>query len=181
MENKQRLLAVIVLLAVAKFIVIPIVEAQNELIDEKVKTIKTNKKMKNMIATGNGLTAQEEAINIALSSLEALIPNYKSEAQAKLAIQQQFEQLASQNNIDIESFTWEKTTDNEQYTYIKNGTVQLIMSAELLNIIKGHDAISALAPSITIQAMTNQLRWRFDKMETVTSRINIDVLFRVGE
>lgn len=181
MENKHRLLAVIALLAVTKFIVMPVIDSQNELINEKAKTLKTNKKMLKMIATGDNLEAQEEAIKAALSSLETLIPSYKSEAQAKLAIQQQFEQIAADTNIEVESFTWEATTDNEQYPYIKHGTVQLILSANLLNIIKAHDAIAALAPSITIQAMTNQLRWRFDKMETVNSRINIDVLFRVSE
>lgn len=179
MENKQRLLILIVLLSSIKFIIMPIIDYQNELVSEKNKLIKTNKKMTNMIAQGAELNAQAKQIGEALQVLESKIPLYQGEAQAKLDIQQRFEVLAQSYDINLEGFTWQSTEEHEKYSFIKQGRVQLSLSSDLINIIRAHEAITELAPFIIIDNMNTQLRWRRDNLDTTISRINLDVIFRV--
>ncbi len=181
MENKQRLLIAIVILASIKFILMPLLAYQNELVDKKEDIIKTNKKMSNMIAQGVLLEKQKGAIEQALTVLKTKVPNYQTEAEAKLDIQQRFENIAGKNAIEIETFAWESTRDHEQYTYIKQGKIELSIKADLINIIKGHQAISDLAPFITIEDMNTQFRWRRGELDYIMSRISLDVLFRVSE
>ncbi|MBB1386218.1 hypothetical protein H5119_11775 [Pseudoalteromonas sp. SG45-5] len=102
----QLALAALTLLITLKFIIVPLFDWQNEQLSQLANLQKRASKSQNVIINQNQISKTQQQINAQLKAINSLFINYKSEAEFKLAMQQQIEQTIASKQLQINTSSW---------------------------------------------------------------------------
>ncbi|MBE0360565.1 MULTISPECIES: hypothetical protein [Pseudoalteromonas] len=102
----QLALGALALLIILKFIIVPLFDWQNEQLSQLANLQKRASKSQNVIINQNQISKSQQQINAQLKAINSLFISYKSEAEFKLAMQQQIEQTIASKQLQINTSSW---------------------------------------------------------------------------
>ena len=180
MAKNKKLLILVAFLVTFKILVMPQLLAQNDNLSTKEQLIRSNQKLSLMLATIDEEKEKVKSLNVQLVKMQQLIPSYYSDSQAKLAIQQIIEQYAKQEELNIQSLSWQEISEDENMVGLMHGKILLTVKGSLISIIRFQNLVAANQPAIIINSMLNAMP--FKKFQTdVISRVEMSVLFQQGQ
>lgn len=147
-NKKLYLLSAVAFLLVIKLIFIPMKDKANDAQEVFYTELATNKKI-------NTLLSQQEAVEFKLNELvkfeEAVTTKLKvfRNAEAhKLSFQPQIEDLLDSLNIKVKRLYWDE--EQESDGKIKQVRCRLTLSGDFLDVLKLHEKLSSLQPSLQV-------------------------------
>lgn len=112
MTSRQKLFLLIAasLLAI-KFVVQPLIESQNESINDLQMSAKRLSKVEPLVERADELRAQEDNVAKLLDQLKSQFPVTDNDGNLRVAIQRNVEQAAASKNVELNQFDWLGSTE----------------------------------------------------------------------
>ena len=114
LKKYQFELSIILVLAILKFLVVPVLQWQDQTV-EQTQLLQTRlSKAKSLLASKEQLESRSSQITERLEQLKAHIYEPESAQQLKLSIQKQVERMLQNYDLDVSSLGWQNVIDLEQ-------------------------------------------------------------------
>ncbi|MDO6426501.1 hypothetical protein Q4489_05720 [Thalassotalea sp. 1_MG-2023] len=152
--TRKNLLLIVALLAVIRFVIVPIFEWQEEKIDDIDAKITRLDKAENVINRQAKLTTLLSDVQQSNEETEVLYHNFTSTNAMKLSLQQQVEKIFSQHSVKIKNFTW----PNELPGNITELRAKVFFDGNTKDLAKLHLALSAQTKLFNIAEWTIHIR-----------------------
>ena len=111
LKKHRFLLALITLLLVIKFIIVPLMEWQDSMVIDLKAKEKKLAKIEKVLSEQSVVTADREKLELMLDNTEKLFFATQAESVFKLNQQQAFEKLLTKHQITTVNFSWEAKTE----------------------------------------------------------------------
>lgn len=147
MKNNPILLVSVAILVLLKFVVLPIIEWQNEMILEAGHLQKKIDKSKSHIKRMPELYEYQRQLEASLTLVKAKVERYNNENRYQISKQREFESLFKKHKLTITSSHWKDVIKSEE-----GATFQLQMQFRgmLKDLIVLQTEINLMRPSVTI-------------------------------
>jgi hypothetical protein len=107
MQNKPLLLAVLAVLVLAKFVLLPLSEWQQQQLSELALLHNKLEKTKRLVLSKEELAAAFSAVEKPYKTLAEKVPQTSDKQKYRLEFQQQLESLLATHRVQVVSFAWQ--------------------------------------------------------------------------
>ncbi|MFD1621029.1 GspMb/PilO family protein [Thalassotalea marina] len=179
MEGLQKhtlLLSILATLLVAKFIVVPIIDWQNNKVSEIRLMEKKFNKTHNVIKHASSFKDINEQLNIQLKGLEQLLHTSESESIFKLKQQEKIESLLNNHQLTSQNIGWKPSVSLNEFE-IEKLTMSLSLSGDMDKILPFLWAIEVQRPYIEIDSFSITIRGQNQKSLGRATTANLTLNF----
>lgn len=142
-KKYKTLLLILTGLLLAKFVIVPVLAWQDNIILENKNIQKRLNKAKSLLSNNEQLVAQSNELNETVSNLEKAVFKATPEAEFKLAQQKKLESIVKKNNLKLMNFGWQIISTDEDLN-IKRFQIQLSLNGNTTDIIRFMAELEAL-------------------------------------
>jgi len=154
-ELKQKVaLAVIGLLIVIKFILLPQLTKQNELIGKINAVEKINNKYSQLISQQPKLEKYANKISMIEKSLSKDIPVYVTQADFLLATQKNLETIMAKYNINVKRFIWFNGDDDPILGQLYKKRIRVVIVGNSIDFLQLHTWFKNNEPKYRLESLS---------------------------
>jgi len=176
MKNNTTLLLFLAVLVIVKFGILPMMDSQDESLDEIKQFVRSNAKLEGVLGQQDSVREQLQASTNLNNEIKNRIFTFKNESSAKVEIQRKLEEFAKDANVEIETINWQKSKKNESLAELFENELRVSIKGELINIIRFHSLLNQVHPSLLVKSMVNR-KLRNKKSLFFSSKFKIDTLY----
>ena len=172
LRNKPLLLAILAILVLARFVLVPLQQqqqAQYQQLDALTKRLQRSEALLEQKQTLESLQAEQQQ---QLSQLLQPFPLVANSSQYRLQLQQQLQKLAAAQGVSVTFFDWLSDTPLQVFN-LQRGRVSLRIKGTAANVMQLHTQIEQQFPHFMLRDLRSS--WRGDLNQF--SEIELTLLF----
>ena len=180
LQNKPLLLAIVAVLALLRFVVVPLQQQQQDLYQQLEVLSKRLQRSESLLQQQEQLQSSYTAAQQQLEKLLQPFPVVASGSQYRLTLQQQLQQLASANNASVTFFDWVSDTPLPVFN-LQRGRVTLRIRGTAANVMQLHAQIEQQFPHFISRDTRSSWRGSLTPQTDVELTLLFEVDYRVQE
>lgn len=155
MKNKPLLLGALAVLFLLKFVVVPVIEWQDEAITETKNLQSKIDKSQSYIKDLPNLLKYKEELDLSLSKTKEMIERYNDASRYQISKQRQFEALFKEHQLTMSSSNWRDVVKTDNGSTFQ---LQVQFNGMLNDFIAFQMQVNAMRPSVTITNLGLNIR-----------------------
>lgn len=181
LKKHANLLIVLLILVCVKFIIVPIVDWQNNTIDVINRLESKQYKINRLISEQESLQSASTQVNENLANAEKLLFPFTNDSTFKLINQKMLEEIFNKYDLKLENVGW-ITSSNLTDIYVIRYPIELQFSGRTEDLIRCIVHFESYAKLIEIKEFNVTFRGQNqEKMGAVRGRMTLNLYANVGE
>lgn len=180
LQNKQLLLAIVAILALLRFVVVPLQQHQQDLYQQLDALTKRLQRSEALVQQQEQFQSSYTAAQQQLEELLLPFPVVAGSSQYRLALQQQLQQLASANNAAVTFFDWVSDTPLPVFD-LQRGRVTLRIKGTAANVMQLHSQIEQKFPHFISRDIRSSWRGSLTPQTDVELTLLFELDYRIQE
>ncbi len=157
LKEKAGLLSIMAALFVVKFVLVPVLEWQNDTLANISALEKRLYKINKVLADEKESAGNNTLLNAELQKIDQIFIPYQSEANLKLTQQKKIEDLIKEYNINLSNIGWQTITDIPELS-IKRYSLQVVFAGKAESAVNFINRIESQPYFIGLSEITLTLR-----------------------
>lgn len=174
LQNKPLLIALVALLAVVKFVLLPLQQQQQALYQQLESSTKRVQRSEALLAEKETLLQWQSRQQQELQQLLQPFPLVDSAAQYRLQLQQQLQQLAAANQVSVTFFDWLTDTPLQVFN-LQRSRISWRVEGDASKVMQLHLQLEQQFPQFMLRDV--KATWRGDLSHS--SRIELNLLIEI--
>ncbi|PCI59286.1 MAG: hypothetical protein COB35_11720 [Gammaproteobacteria bacterium] len=154
-ELKQKIaLFVIALLLITKFIYVPQIEKQDDLVAKITATKKTNNKYQVLLSQRTKLESFSSTISAVEGKIGEQLSTFNSQADFLLQTQKKIESALLKSNIKVKRFIWFKNKEEASKQGLRKKRIRLVLTGQSKNFLSFHAWLKKQEPQFYTESIS---------------------------
>lgn len=169
------------LLILVKFALLPIIQWQNQKVDDIRQYDRRNVKAQNLLANKEKIFMRMATLDKAYQSEAKPFPSFEDKASFRLETQMMFDMLLKQYGLSRTQFFWRDSEDKQVFDNLYKAKFNVDFGGKLKDFALFHTALVTSNPNYRIANMSLRIAKQSDKsMGTVNATLTIEAFYWLG-